>query len=284
MTKSKPHPASLVQAGYRTEATIIQAVSYLKATATRSPYASGQARWPGVALSQDGFQKHCARLGLDETQVAARAEDLFLVAAVLEQVPRAVAHFDECLTAAAGVVARIDRDPNFIDDVTQEVRLKLLTGDGAKLWTFSGTGALVDWLRVVATRVALNLKRSDRLQPEEDLPDAVLTGQEAAQFRHWYLADLHAALEVGFRRLTPRERTLLRLHFVDGLNIERIGVVYRVNRATVARWLVAIRTRLFKEVREELASKHGLDTADVKSLYRIMQQDVHVTMSRLLAV
>ncbi len=254
-----------------------------KATEARTPYARGQARWPGVALSLDGFLKHCARLGLDEAHVAARAEDLFLVAAVLEQVPRSVAHFDECLTSAASVVARIDRDPSFIDEVTQEMRLKLLTGDSAKLWTFSGTGALVDWLRVVATRVALNLKRSDRLTPEEDLPEAVLTGQEAAQFRRWYLADIHAALEVGFRRLTPRERTLLRMHFIDRLNIERIGVVYRVNRATIARWLVAIRTRLFDEVREELAAKHGLDTADVKSLYRIMQQDVHVTMSRLLA-
>jgi RNA polymerase sigma-70 factor (ECF subfamily) len=236
-----------------------------------------------MPLSPDDFRKHCARMGLDEAQVAARAEDLFLVAGVLERVPRAFGHFDECLTAAASVATRIDRDPSFIDEVAQEMRLKLLTGDGAKLWTFSGTGALIDWLRVVATRVALNLKRADRSKPEEDLPEAVLTGQEAAQFRHWYLADLHAALEVGFRRLTPRERTLLRLHFIDRLNIERIGVLYRVNRATVARWLVAIRTRLFNEVREELASKHGLDTADVKSLYRIMQQDVHVTMSRLLA-
>ena len=76
---------------------------------------------------------------------------------------------------------------------------------------------------------------------------------------------------------------MLRLHFIDGLNIERIGVIYRVNRATVARWLVAIRTRLFNEVRAELATKHGLDTADIKSLYRIMEQDVHVTMSRILA-
>ena len=73
------------------------------------------------------------------------------------------------------------------------------------------------------------------------------------------------------------------MHFVDGLNIERIGVVYNVNRATIARWLVAIRTRLFEEVRAELGSKHGLDTADVKSLYRLMERDVHVTMSRILA-
>jgi len=51
-----------------------------------------------------------------------------------------------------------------------------------------------------------------------------------------------------------RERTLLRMPLVDRLNIDRLGVIYRVNRATVARWLVAIRRRLFEEVRRELAS------------------------------
>ena len=255
----------------------------LKATATPTAYARGQTRWPNLSLSPDDFRKHCARLRLDDRQLVARAEDLLLVVAVLEQVPGAMAHFDEYLKVAASVVARVDRAPSFIDDVTQEVRLKLLTGDDAKLCTYSATGALVDWLRVIATRVALNLKRSDRLHPDDDLPEAVLAGQETAQFRHWYLADLHDALEIGFRRLTARERNLLRLHFIDGLNIERIGVIYRVNRATVARWLVAIRTRLFNEVRAELATKHGLDTADVKSLYRIMEHDVHVTISRILA-
>ena len=167
--------------------------------------------------------------------------------------------------------------------MTPELRLKLLTGESPKLLTYSGAGALMDWLRVTAMRLALNLKRCDRLSPEADLPEAVFYGQEAEQFRSWYLADLRQALRVGFGRLTARERNLLRLHFIDGLNIERIGSVYRVNRSTVARWLVTIRNRLFDEVRGELAAKHGLDTADVKSLYRIMGRDVHVTMSRLLA-
>lgn len=246
-------------------------------------YARGQSRWPSLALSCDAFGRHWCRLGLDERQSAARAEDLFLVAAVLEQVPRAVAHFDQCLSIAARVAARIDRAPNFVDDVGQELRLKLLTGESPKLWTYSGAGALIDWLRVTAMRIALNLKRCDRLHPADDLPEAIIDDQEAAQFRSWYLADLQEALRDSFRRLTARERTLLRLHFVDGLNVERIGSVYRVNRSTVARWLVAIRNRLFEEVRAQLVAKHGLDTADVKSLYRLMERDVHLTMSRLLA-
>ena len=66
------------------------------------------------------------------------------------------------------------------------------------------------------------------------------------------------------------------------LNIERIGVIYGVHRATVARWLVVIRERLFRELREHFAATHGLCDTDVRSLYRILQQDVHVTISRVL--
>ena len=216
-------------------------------------------------------------------QLGERADDLFLVAATLEGTPGALALLDTQIAAAAAVVARIDRTPSFIDDVKQEVRLKLLTGDAPKLWTYSGVGSLLDWLRVIATRAALNLKRTDRLRPGDDIPEAVLGGQEAQQLKRWYLADLHRALEASFQRLVVRDRTLLRLHFVDRLNIERIGAVYGVNRATVARWLVAIRTRLFEDVRSELGARHGLDTAEVKSLYRLMERDVHVTMSRILA-
>ena len=88
-----------------------------------------------------------------------------------------MAHFDGYLGGGGRRCRAIDRPPNFIDDVTQELRLKLLTGDDAKLCTYSGTGALVDWLRVIATRVALNLKRSDRLHPDDDLPEAVLAAR-----------------------------------------------------------------------------------------------------------
>ena len=74
----------------------------------------------------------------------------------------------------------------------------------------------------------------------------------------------------------------LRFNFIDGLNIDRIGVMYGVHRGTVARWLVTIRGRLFDLAKGQLAAEHGLETADVRSLYRLLEPDLHVTMSRLL--
>lgn len=244
-------------------------------------YARARQRWVDVPLGLEAFRAQVERLGLDDIRIEARADDLYLVAAAIARAPRAIAELDEVLTRAVSVAARIDPATAFIEDVEQEVRIKLLTGQAPRLLAYSGSGALVDWLRVVALRVALNLKRSDHLHPTAELPEAVL-GSDQSALKRWYLDDFHAALEAGFRRLSVRERTLLRLHFLDHLNIERMGGIYGVNRATVARWLVAVRRRLFEEVKAELGAKHGLDTADVKSLYRLMQRDVHVTVSRIL--
>jgi RNA polymerase sigma-70 factor (ECF subfamily) len=249
----------------------------------RRGYDHARARWPDVALSPEAFAAHVERLGLlDGAHVDVRGDDVFLAAAVLDEVPRALARMNELLDQAAAVVARVDARPAFIEDVKQELRVSLFAGADPKLRTYSASGALVDWLRVVAMRAAIRLKRYDRLHPTEDLPQAVLGDQEALQLKGRYLEDFRGALETGFGRLSPRDRTLLRLHFVDGLNIDRIGSIYGVHRATVARWLLALRGRLFDEVKGSLAAEHGLDTAEVRSLYRLMEREVHITISRIL--
>jgi len=254
----------------------------LAAEILQRAYASARTRWSDLELSPDAFRRHAERLNLDETRLAARADDLFLISAVLEGIPRAVVHLDECLERASAVTKRVDPSPHFIDDVKQEVRLALLTGATPKLRQYSGVGPFIDWLRVVAVRAALHLKRSDHLRPTRNPPQAVFSGQEGLQMKAAYLDDFHRALEAGFHHLSVRERTILRLHFINGLNIDRIGVMYGVHRGTVARWLVTIRGRLFDLAKVQLAAEHGLETADVRSLYRLLEPDLHVTMSRLL--
>jgi RNA polymerase sigma-70 factor (ECF subfamily) len=241
-------------------------------------------KWGGrVDLPAAGFERHVTRVQADGARLDAYGADLFLVAAVLEGVPNALAFFDGVLAAACTVAARIDAAPEFIDDVRQELRLKLLTGPEPKLRSYVGAGGLADWLRVAALRAAINLKRSDRLVATEQLPvESMLSDADAVPIKEWYRADFQRALEAGFQRLSARDRTLLRLHFVDGLNIERVGVMYGVHRATVARWLVGIKQRLFEQAKAELVDRHGLDTRDVKSLYRLLEREVHITISRIL--
>jgi RNA polymerase sigma-70 factor, ECF subfamily len=224
-------------------------------------------------------------MGLGDVTLAARAEDVFIVAAVLDRVPNADVRFEEQLKLAVRGAGRIDHEPSFLDEVQQELRVTLLTGAHPKLATYLAAGALLDWLRVVAVRLALNLKRKAHLPPADAFaePQDQDHNHDAESIGRFYVEDLQRALELGFGQLSARERTLLRLHFVDGLNIDRIGTIYSVHRATIARWLVSIRRRLFVEAKAHLAGKHGLDTTDVRSLYRLMERDVHISVSRILA-
>jgi RNA polymerase sigma-70 factor (ECF subfamily) len=222
-------------------------------------------------------------MAVDDFCLAKHGPDIYLVAAVLEGVGAALQHFDACLSVACRDAARVDKAPHFLEEVRQELRIKLLTGEAPRLLAYAAAGALVEWLRVAALRTALNLKRSDRLVPSEHLPvDALVEVDDATPLKQWYREDVQRAIEAAFQLLSPRDRTLLRLHFVDGLNIERIGAIYGAHRATVARWLVAIRERLFDQARGVLAAQHGLDTRDVKSLYRLLKREVHITLSRVL--
>src|SRR5262249_46804856 len=127
-------------------------------------YVAGRAAWPNLAVSVDAFRHHVVdRLRLSPASVVPRAADLYLVIAVLEGADRALPILDERLARAAGVVARIDGAPAFVDEVRQELRVKLLAGPEPRLRSYAGIGALFEWLRVAALRTAINLKRSDRL-------------------------------------------------------------------------------------------------------------------------
>lgn len=245
--------------------------------------AAGAAKWPSVTFDKEAFGRHVAALGVDDARLHTHGMDLLLVSEVLQGNGQALQVFDVVLASVVTVVRRIDPAQSFIEEVTQELRIKLLTNPEPKLRGYGALGALVEWLRVAALRTALNLKRSDHLLPTDDVPvKAILVGVDDAHMKQLYLQELNAAVEHGFRRLSARERTLLRLHFIDGLSLDRIAVMYNVHRATVARWLVTIRQRLFDEVSEHLAVTHGLGQTDIRSLYRRMQDEVHVTISRVL--
>jgi RNA polymerase sigma-70 factor (ECF subfamily) len=91
-----------------------------------------------------------------------------------------------------------------------------------------------------------------------------------------------AALQDALTTLTPREKTLLRLHFLDGMNIDALGVVFRVHRATVARWLVAIRTQVLDRVRQTLSLDLGASPSEAISLVRLLRSEVQLSIRRIL--
>jgi RNA polymerase sigma-70 factor, ECF subfamily len=79
-----------------------------------------------------------------------------------------------------------------------------------------------------------------------------------------------------------RQRNLLRQHILDELTIDDLARLYRVHRATCARWLADARADLGKQTRKRLMSALGMPTSDVDSLLRFLDSDIELSISRIL--
>jgi RNA polymerase sigma-70 factor (ECF subfamily) len=92
------------------------------------------------------------------------------------------------------------------------------------------------------------------------------------------------ALERSLESLDRRDKTLLRLHFVDELSIDAIGRIYRVHRATVARRLVAVRRRIFDHLRADLSLRLGATNSEFRSILAALRTDLELSLRHLLPV
>jgi RNA polymerase sigma-70 factor, ECF subfamily len=250
-----------------------------------SAFARGKARWPGVALDEASFSAHVVDFDVTTLALATHAEDLFLVAACLRGDRQALAQLDAVhLSRVALYVGRLGRTSDFHEEVAQHLREKLLTSASPKLASYVGRGPLSEWIRAVAVRAALNLTRPERRTVLGGVP-AELVGVATWDVRTLdgrHRADFQRAIAAAFAALEPRERTLVKLHFVDLVGIDRLGLIYGVHRATVARWIVRLRRQMFAEVSRRLGTQLGWTASTVHSVYRMFSGELHISMAHLL--
>jgi RNA polymerase sigma-70 factor (ECF subfamily) len=172
------------------------------------------------------------------------------------------------------------------DEALQLLRLKLFvaSGEGApKIAEYSGRGPLLAWLRMAALRTAWNLARERRRA--FDLDDSKL--QEAASpvddadrryIKERYRQDVTEVFQEALETLQPRARTLLRLQLVDGMRTSEMARAYRVDRATVKRWLADSREWLRNEVRLRLAARLDVAPSTLESLLQELQSQLDLSI------
>lgn len=190
---------------------------------------------------------------------------------------------------ARAALRRMRLSPDTIAEVLQTLRERLLVAKHDKaprLLAAAAHGNLPAQIRLAAVRVAVDLRRRDRriepgdaplvraMAPDEDPELAALKDQQRSVVK--------AAIEQSLASLTPKERNLLRMSFVHRLSIDEIGRSYQVHRATVARWLTAIRARLNQESRRLLRERQSIGDAEVDSLLRIVESRLEISVLRLL--
>lgn len=243
--------------------------------------AIGAARraYPDLEVDPRAFLEHLAKkIGRRALERGWASElhvaDLYLCCAALAGDRAAMAVLDaRVLRPAAASTRRIGRTEDFVDDVHQRLRERLLLaerGQHPRLFDYAGAGPLLSWAKVAATRVALNLKpppkRAAPLEldvladPRRDPELSVISRKNAAK--------LSEAFREAARALTDEERVLLRYHFVDGLNFEQIAPLFQTHRSTISRRVSATRRKLLELTQQLLRERFQISTSEVSSLIR----------------
>ncbi len=215
--------------------------------------------------------------------------DLYLACACAHGHADAIAVFEErCLGQLDRVLRRIGIDRDMVAEVKQEIRHRVLVGDGdhAEIVDFSGRGDLRGWVRVMGTHQALQRQcRARREQATED--DELwqhMGSVEPPIFGHQrelYRREFKRAFETALRALPHREKTLLRQHYLDGATLEELAVLYRVHRATAARILGRAREMVLEATRDRLMSELGVPSHELDSILRMIWSRIEFSLRAL---
>jgi RNA polymerase sigma-70 factor (ECF subfamily) len=215
--------------------------------------------------------------------------DLYLACACAHGDPDAIAVLDErCLGPLDRALSRIGIDRDMIAEVKQEIRYRVLVGDGehAEIVDFSGRGDLRGWVLVMATRQAL--RRQGRARREQATEDDELwrhlASFEAPDLDHVkevYRREFKRAFETALRALPPREKMLLRQHYLDGATLDELAVLYRVHRATAARMLGRAREMVLASTRDRLMSEFDVPSQELDSILRMIWSRIEFSLRAL---
>jgi RNA polymerase sigma-70 factor (ECF subfamily) len=252
-----------------------------------------RAAWPGVTVTADVFAAHVAQVAPKQSLAQLRAEDLYLACACAQKDPKAIAAFEEkYLHEVSSYIGQIDRSPSFVDEVSQTLREKLFVAEGSKgtrpkICDYTGKGPLGAWLRVVCVRIALNMRRRPKHTVEAEGENAPVLRSpsldpEMDYLKTRYKTEFREAFQTTLAALSSDERNVLKMHYIDGLNIDEIGKAYHVHRATVARWLASAREKIMDETKKRLTERLKIGGAEVESILGLVRSQLDVSIYKFL--
>ena len=250
--------------------------------------ASGREAWPKIAIAPERFIEHLAlHVKTAAALDALHASDLYLASALAQHDRAALAYFEEHFMARVpDYVLRVRVGRDVVDEVQQKLREHLLMGPegkAPKIAEYSGKGALGGWLRVTAVRTALNHLRSAGPKTE-DAEDAMSLAADpelafVKEHAHGLFAD---AFKRVLAALDANERTILRLHYIEGLTMDQLARLYKTPRSTIARRVAEARQQILEATEALLRDERRLSPSSVASVIRQAQSRLEVTITRLL--
>jgi RNA polymerase sigma factor (sigma-70 family) len=125
-----------------------------------------------------------------------------------------------------------------LEDLHNTVFLKLFENQGQKLRQFKGKNGcgLGTWIRVITVRIVLNHIRKkgwdsitgqQKRIPLEDIPELSLT--DFGPLAEIEKAEQRQSIKDGIRKLSPRDRLFLLLHYENGCSLKEVAETMKVS-------------------------------------------------------
>jgi RNA polymerase sigma-70 factor (ECF subfamily) len=169
------------------------------------------------------------------------------------------------------------------------VSLLVRTADAnPRIADYAGRGALLSWVRVTATRLAVKSFAPDERQVPEEAATAALgalpapgVDAELDLIKRRHHREFHEAVREAFATLPDDDRHLLQLYFIDRLSTPELGALFRVNQSTVSRWLKTARQAIYDETKRRLQERFGLSTREFTSLMAVLDSELDMSLSQI---
>ena len=246
---------------------------------------------PEVCVAEDVFVERLVSSVADESEPIAALEalhacDLYVAHAAATGDVAAIVIVDRRLRAQVEAVVRnLGESSGFADDHASDLREHVLVPRdraGPRLAGYAGRGPLDGWLRVTATREALRSRRKHAARTGFDneldqLPDLVTP--ELDYLKTAYREQVRTAFREAIARLDARQQNLIKLHYGDGVGVERLGQMYRVHFSTISRWIAAARDALYDHTRAAVRVQLAIDDREFDEIMDLVRSRLDVTIS-----
>lgn len=258
-------------------------------------HADAAAAWPTLDVRFDRYLAQLARRVTERAGEPAErvirtmpAADLYLAAACADGDEPAIAVFQQALVPdLRRALGKLAMPAATLDEAVQRVVVALLVGERAQIAGYAGRGTLRSWLRTIGVRTARRML-GDKHAPtggDEELASlpAAVRDPELELLRERYRDEVRRAFAAAFAQLAPRERNVLRQYYIDQLTIDDLAALYRVNRATTARWVAGARLAVVKATRAQLVDEVGVPASQVDSVIRLVRSQLELSVRDLTA-
>ena len=202
-----------------------------------------------LAQQLDACLADVERSAWSERLTTLNTADIWLCAALADGNDDAVRVFEQRLGPQIDrTLLRFSLSEDQRTELAQRIRVHLLVpGPHAppRIALYRGWGSLEGWTRTVAARLSLNAIRDRKgTKPLERAPDLIGASPEFAALKVSRRGIFLEALGDAFHALDRRDRALLRLRYLEGVQANALARSYDVHESTMSRWLANARDEL----------------------------------------